>query len=1382
MQRHQFRLNSWARVKGIIIGMGSFLFTLTAYGNPVLGNVAAGNISIQQTPNTTTINQSGQQAIINWQSFNIGKGQATHFIQPNGGIILNRISPLQGASQIFGVLTATGRIILVNPAGIYFGPSAYVNVGGLIATTLNITDKNFLNHNYQFVKVGSYAGSVINEGQIIAADHGLVALVGAGVENNGLIRANLGHIVLASGDAVTMDFAGNDLINFEINTPTSSPGVDPHGKKLSNGVSNTGSLIANGGQILVTAKAAQGVLDNVINMQGVVQAKSVYKQNGDLIISGDPNGGIVRVASKINVSGKHRHQTGGNVTITGYDIVLLSPTTIDVSGDAGGGNITIGGNAQGAGPLPNANATVMAPNVNLLANAIISGNGGHIVLWSNDLTKAYGNLSAQGGLLGGNGGLIETSSHNYLDVNGLSVNTEAPNGSDGLWLLDPSNVLITTSNTSGGSFNGLDPNLFTPTSDNSILSNTDIQNNLASTDVSISTGSTGNQNGDITVDAPITWNTSNTLSLDAANDIFINDPITGTAGALQLSAANLPSSITTNSAGAINVNNFQLLQGEWVQNNSTLPSFNVNNNFDIATGSTFNNSYNASFERVAGGNGGSSPFVITDPYGLEGIGTLSLSNNYNLNNDLDLSGTSGWNNGAGFAPITPLTQFAILPYVGVFNGLFHTISNLTMNNTAATDFGLFVNTGSPGEIENLGIVNANLTTASTTNSSAGILLGANNGGSGAIINNDYVLGGNIASNEPNTHLGGLIGFNLGPVSNVSSSANVTDTTNSSNSSPYNQIGGLIGLNESSVSNATSSGAVTFSGSSTNDTNVGGLIGENTGTVADSFSTGLVTSPITNDVNAGGLIADGTPSNTTNSFWDTGTSGQPSSAGGGTGISDSQMKSLSTFSNANWNIGTAPSTSTWSIIDNMTYPFLTALTSAVTIQTPISNVAVNLALAGNIIGSGTTSGTNHTFVGLVPANQVILAYNPTDSFTGNTIFSVPASSFATQNLLSNELLLNSSSLTLSNTLLAHTIDNLSSSGIDYSASGTDLFITPNINFIDNTPYLLDGNITTFGTSALTLNGPLTVGTSLTAGTNGVTLNGNNIAINNTVSGNNPITVSGNNDENTFTLNTDNPQNWLITGTDSGDITGLSGFTGIFNFTDMQNLIGGNAGNDFLFNDQATLSGSINGGSLSEINTLNYSAYSTPINVILKHSIFNGDTFSNNVDITSFTNINNLIADNGNDNLLSLPDKKNTLVITGPLQGFVDDPLQFTGFNFFKSMSGDDTLTFNASPFTFDSNSGLANVEGSNMTFENFQNGTQQTNNSTTNTSAGTTQPLQTSPNPFVSSVIQQGMGTYVAPSPLSFYNSDVSQNIDDMMKYVKKLDDLSKVKINPHCAK
>ncbi|MBV8803137.1 MAG: filamentous hemagglutinin N-terminal domain-containing protein, partial [Gammaproteobacteria bacterium] len=120
------------------------LFSGSAIANPAGGVIASGNVQIIQSTDQTLVQQNSQKAIINWQSFNIGANEKTHFQQPQGGIALNRINATQGPSQIYGRLTATGKIILVNQAGIFFGPGSYVNVGGIIASTSNISDQNFL--------------------------------------------------------------------------------------------------------------------------------------------------------------------------------------------------------------------------------------------------------------------------------------------------------------------------------------------------------------------------------------------------------------------------------------------------------------------------------------------------------------------------------------------------------------------------------------------------------------------------------------------------------------------------------------------------------------------------------------------------------------------------------------------------------------------------------------------------------------------------------------------------------------------------------------------------------------------------------------------------------------------------------------------------------------------------------------------------------------------------------------------------------------------------------------------------------------------------------------------------------------------------------------
>src|SRR6185312_4890470 len=130
------------RLQSCLAMLAGFVLAQSALANPVLNNVASGNVTIQPTPTTTQVNQTSGKAILNWQSFNIQQNEATHFYQPAHGVALNRISPNQGASQIFGSLTATGTIILINQAGIYFGPSSVVNVGSIMATTSDMTNAN----------------------------------------------------------------------------------------------------------------------------------------------------------------------------------------------------------------------------------------------------------------------------------------------------------------------------------------------------------------------------------------------------------------------------------------------------------------------------------------------------------------------------------------------------------------------------------------------------------------------------------------------------------------------------------------------------------------------------------------------------------------------------------------------------------------------------------------------------------------------------------------------------------------------------------------------------------------------------------------------------------------------------------------------------------------------------------------------------------------------------------------------------------------------------------------------------------------------------------------------------------------------------------------
>jgi filamentous hemagglutinin family protein len=510
----------------------------SSYANPELSGVTAGNVTVTQTQNTTQVQQTSQQAIIEWNSFNIGAKEKTHFEQPTGGIALNRINPSQGASQIFGELTATGRIIIVNSAGITFGPGATVNVGGIIASTSDISNANFLAGKYIFDQPSATSGAIVNEGHIKAADYGLVALLGNRVENHGLIEAKLGSIALASGNKFTLDFYGDQLINFSIDEGTAPVSAD--GKPIKNGVENSGTLLANGGSILVSAKAAQGVLDNSINMSGIAQAKSVAQRNGVIILDGS---GTVTVSGKLTVSS--RHSKGGTISITGHHVHVTGSASIQANGKTGGGNIDVKGKN-----------VIADQGSQFQANAITNGNGGNIKILATDVTEFHGSISAMGGKQSGNGGFVETSGH-ILSVSNAKVNLLASHGTIGQWLLDPTDIDINDSATSGLD---LSSNTYSPTTSGattSVLNAGDLGTQLNTANITIlTTNAAGTGNGDITLNdfsnqLQANWgNTATTLTLLADNNITLNSnlALAGTGKTVILSAGQ------TNTAGNIAIN------------------------------------------------------------------------------------------------------------------------------------------------------------------------------------------------------------------------------------------------------------------------------------------------------------------------------------------------------------------------------------------------------------------------------------------------------------------------------------------------------------------------------------------------------------------------------------------------------------------------------------------------------------------------------------------------------------------------------------------------------------------------------------------------------------------------------------------------------------
>ncbi len=571
----------------------------SAMANPTGAQVESGGVTLSNpNANELDINQSTGSAIINWQNFDIMKGETTRFIQPNANAVaLNRVVGGQSPSQILGNLIANGHIILVNPNGVFFGAGSRVDAAGLIASTADIKSADFNAGNLSFSQAGRADASIINKGTITAADGGLVALVAPGVENSGVIQANSGTVALAAGSTFTVDMYGDNLYSFAVGK-TNSAGKDENGNALANGASNEGTIIAQGGKVLLTANAAKDVVTNVVNNTGVIEASAAHVSGGTVVLDGGSEGNV-NVAGTIDASGKGAGQQGGSVTVTGKTITVAK-AKIDASGDAAGGAVRIGGDFQGGGTLAHASTTTVDADSTIDVSAA-NGNAGSTVIWSDDATNFAGSIFASGI----NGGSAEVSSKNELDYSGVA-DLHANGGAAGTLLLDPLNITI----------------------DGILAAATDIALDLGG-NVTISTPTIGAQAGNITVNSAISWFGTGALKLQAANDITVNKNIkstttsTGNDGSITLAAGG---NVALNNAALSTKTGYVEVDGK----NATLNHSSINT---ISGDITFNNTGVFS-DNVANS--------INNDNGHGGKISINQTSAGSIQNALDAVGTRGW--------------------------------------------------------------------------------------------------------------------------------------------------------------------------------------------------------------------------------------------------------------------------------------------------------------------------------------------------------------------------------------------------------------------------------------------------------------------------------------------------------------------------------------------------------------------------------------------------------------------------------------------------------------------------------------------------------------------------------------------------------------------
>ncbi|MGP6270638.1 GLUG motif-containing protein [Pseudomonas paraeruginosa] len=654
-----------------------------AFALPSDGKVIHGEAGLHTSTDGKhlTIDQQSQKLIAQWNGFDIAGDESVRFNQPNSNAVaLNRVVGTNG-SQILGKLDANGKVFLVNPNGVVFGKTAQVNVGGLVASTLDISDKDFLDGNYRFS--GKSTAQVSNAGSLNASEGGSVALLGARVDNSGVIQARLGSVALGAGEDVSLNFDGNGLLNLQVNAGA----VDALAH-------NGGLLKADGGQVLMTARSADSLLKTVVSNQGVIEAKTLQNRDGRIVL------------------------------------------------DAGNGTLQVAGRQD----------------------ASASGQG--------------------------NGGVVENRGAGIEVQLGAKVDTQSAQGRTGTWKV-AANALDVAS-TSAPKVSG-------------VLSDT-LANNLQTTNIELTS-----TQGDIKVDAPLSWNSGNKLGLSAERG---NVEVNG-----NLRASGDKAELALNARDQVRLNADLSLTGR----NARL-ELNSGKGHKLADGVRVTLSGAGAGYRA----NGEDYRVIQNLAQLREI-DKKMGGRYVLGNRID----------GGNTRFETLGNRPNEVFGGDFDGLGNSIANLVLYSTTDT-VGLF--NMNFGRIANLSLEGMTVSATHPSNIAAGTLAAVNLG----TIDNVKVRNSKISSGKQHNSVGGLVARNLGSIHNSSFQGRITGNHNT------DVMGGLVGYNGSNALIANSSADAVLDGQMLK-ASAGALAGINAGgTLRDSRARGSIN--LSGDrLNIGGLI-------------------------------------------------------------------------------------------------------------------------------------------------------------------------------------------------------------------------------------------------------------------------------------------------------------------------------------------------------------------------------------------------------------------------------------------------------------------------------------------------------------------------------------------------
>jgi trimeric autotransporter adhesin len=450
MRKQRRTIKSAIKVLTAAVGLTTLpILNIPLYANPAGEAVVGGSASFDRNGSTLNITTS-DRAIINWQDFSIGLGETTRFLQPSStSAALNRVVT-GNPSSLLGNLEANGQIFLINPNGILVGNGATINTSSFIASTLDVSNEEFM-AGKDMTFSGSSTASINNQGNIQALN-GDIFLIANQVDNSGSLTASKGLAGIAAAEEVLIKHTGDERVFVK------APGLQTYGLT---GIQNAGAISA--AQVELKA-ASSNPYSLAINNQGVIRATGTKELNGRVLLVG--NGGTIQNSGEIYASledgtgghiavaaGRNADRTstvistgtidasgtkGGSIEITGDQVGLTDQAVVNASGTTAGGTILVGGGFQGNNSdVQNAKATFVGKDVSLRADATgTEGDGGEVIVWADEVTRYFGDIKANGAG-SGKGGFVEVSGKEHLLFDG-KINA----GLNGSILLDPRDIFI----------------------------------------------------------------------------------------------------------------------------------------------------------------------------------------------------------------------------------------------------------------------------------------------------------------------------------------------------------------------------------------------------------------------------------------------------------------------------------------------------------------------------------------------------------------------------------------------------------------------------------------------------------------------------------------------------------------------------------------------------------------------------------------------------------------------------------------------------------------------------------------------------------------------------------------------------------------------------